>query len=112
MEIEIQIADFEGLIQSVQDMAEKLPDIINEIMTNDASDGKAYMDSLTPVRSGRLRDGNVVEVTGTELTVSNEVPYAADVNYGTRYMAPRPFYDPAVDYIGRQLEHDFERSLG
>lgn len=42
----------------------------------------------TPVASGRLQAGWQAESTDTEITIANEVPYAAHVEYGTKNMDP------------------------
>lgn len=43
----------------------------------------------TPVRTGALRNGWTSEVTDNSITVSNDVEYAAHVEYGTYKMEPR-----------------------
>lgn len=42
----------------------------------------------TPVRTGVLRDGWQGDISGDLITISNEVPYAEYIEYGTPHIAP------------------------
>jgi hypothetical protein len=44
--------------------------------------------SKTPVDTGRLQDGWEAKVAGSEIEVSNAVPYAVHVERGTAHTAP------------------------
>lgn len=63
--------------ESVKETAERVTDRARE---------------LTPVQTGRLRDGWETEITGggfsTGAVIKNETPYAAVVEFGTRSRPP------------------------
>lgn len=76
---------------------------------------------LAPVRTGFLRDSIVAyEVRPGTWHVDARAPYAAYVEYGTRYMHAQPFMTPAsVEVVGqtpaitRETWHDsFSRNRG
>lgn len=50
-----------------------------------------------PVRTGTLRRSIHHEVSGYEVSVGTDLEYAPYVEYGTRYMSPRPYLRPAID---------------
>ncbi len=52
---------------------------------------------LAPVRTGRLRDSiRISRARRGEAIVEATAPYAGYVEYGTRYMKPRPYMRPAA----------------
>lgn len=59
-------------------------------MTHDIAEGMAELTrSRTPTETGRLAGGWKVElVDGTRWVVTNDVPYARYVEFGTKYVAP------------------------
>jgi HK97 gp10 family phage protein len=70
--------------------------------------GKAWVAEargLAPVRSGDLRDsiGSFYREGAQELVLYAGMPYAAFVEFGTRFRAAVPFMRPAVDAIPKSL---------
>ena len=78
---------------------------------------------VVPVDTGQLKHRTtVVSVRGGrtsgEAEVQADTPYAGFVEYGTRYMAPRPFFRQGRDHavavaneLGGRLENELRRSL-
>lgn len=69
-----------------------------------------------PVRTGRLRAGCVGSVEETESSVAavltNEVPYAGFIEFGTRYMRARPFMRPGFAAAEARYERTMSKGLG
>jgi hypothetical protein len=69
--------------------------------------------SQCPVKTGRLRDGNQIEVSANGNTPSlhffNEVEYGPYVNYGTSRMSPRPFFDAGTEAIKQKLNQELSQ---
>jgi len=58
-----------------------------------------YAKSIVPVRTGYLRSTIAFEAFERPLMFwfGATAPYASYVEFGTRYMAPRPYLRPALD---------------
>lgn len=54
-----------------------------------AEESVARIKRRTPSVTGTLRDGWQSSVTSDSITISNDVPYAGFVEYGTNKVAPR-----------------------
>jgi HK97 gp10 family phage protein len=50
-----------------------------------------------PVRTGRLRNGITGRTEDTTAILSNDVPYAPMVEYGTRYTRAQPHMRPGME---------------
>lgn len=84
-----------------------------ETVAETAYDVEARAKMLAPVRTGTLRRSihTVIEHGGLRATVGPSVSYAAFVEFGTRYMAARPYMRPAAALVLRLLPGRFERRL-
>lgn len=70
--------EWEGLGEAVSrfsQMGEKLNNNLENQLQSLGRAGKDAWDSATPVRSGRLKGGNIAEASGLEVTFSNGVYY-------------------------------------
>ena len=59
---------------------------------------------IVPVRTGRLKASLYMQPEETACRVAATAPYAVFVEWGTRYMSPRPFLLPAAreaDFFAR-----------
>src|SRR5687767_7049061 len=70
----------------------KLPRETKDVVAATAFQLKASADPKTPVDTGNLKNNATI---GPDY-VTWHAPYTGFVNYGTRYMAARPFIDEAV----------------
>lgn len=62
------------------------------------------------VANGQVATGNMlnsVVADGDTITVGAE--YAVYQNYGTRYLPPRPFFEPGLDDTQDDIEQELER---
>lgn len=61
--------------------------------------------SIVPVRTGFLRSTIYYSVTidGMTIELGATAEYAVYVEYGTRFMSPRPYLRPAVDALTDQF---------
>jgi HK97 gp10 family phage protein len=97
-------------------IAARLPDAVARIVNQNLLEAADRAITLVPVRTGRLRDSINSRMTGrTTGSISADTPYAAYVEYGTRFMAARPFLRPAMEqqrprYLADLA--DLERRLG
>lgn len=85
----------------------KISGILQEVGNYGVSVAKAN----TPVVTGKLRDGNKMQVSGLTLELSNDVEYAAYVNGGTSRQRAQPFFDNAVESTAQKLQQDLSKNL-
>jgi len=70
---------------------------IRKVLQSIGRDIKEYARAIVPVRTGFLRSSIYYETVEWDLTVGARSLYAAFVEFGTRYMHPRPYLGPAFD---------------
>lgn len=105
---------FDGLdeLQStLEKIQSQVPKNIAQAYEEVGNGAKDFMDGRTPVDTGRLRSGNTLETTENGFTLSNEVPYAIYVEYGTRKMAAQPFLTPTVEHAQEELATKLPEAL-
>lgn len=77
----------------------------------------ARAQQLAPVRTGRLKSSIAYVVAHGEgrgrsmLSIQVGAPYGIFVEFGTRYMSPRPYIRPALLAVGRAWGADLEMSF-
>lgn len=59
---------------------------------------------LTPVRTGTLRRSISSRVEGNAAYIGTSVEYAPFVEYGTRYMAARPYLSAGIEASRSEIE--------
>ncbi len=64
--------------------------------------GEAVAKGGAPVRTGFLRNNIDVRHEGQDGTLHSRANYSAHVNYGTRFMAGRPYF---TEGVSRMREH-------
>lgn len=115
-------------------ISEELDTVLSQIVRKTALDVQAHAASQAPVDTGFLRnsiytvtsEGSTYGGAGSppgDATLLPQVPgpsdkttayvavgasYGAFVNYGTRHMAARPFWEPAVDAVRPSFEAALE----
>lgn len=94
----IKIEGLEAAIKTFHQMPlrfeREIPDALFEIATKIKEDARR----LAPYRTGALRASIVAEVLndGMSARVYTDLYYAPFMEFGTRYITPRPFLAPAV----------------
>jgi HK97 gp10 family phage protein len=91
---------YNRLPQIERQLAEGGVTLINEL----ADAMVRHAQENAPVRTGYLRDHIHKDGQGDEVTVVSEATYSAEVNYGTVYMPPRPFFTDAVEQARAEVE--------
>ena len=87
-----------GVESAVQTQGEELR---NEVAKN------------APVRTGKLRDSFKVEQTGAmAITVTSDLPYDVDQEYGTRFQSGKPHYAPAVASARASFPSAVRKAMG
>jgi HK97 gp10 family phage protein len=84
---------------------------IETAMGTVGKNAKETMDSNTPVRTGKLKEGNTLEVKGLTFTLSNSTDYAIYVEMGTRFMHAEPFLAPAVESAIQEMPEILSKAL-
>lgn len=74
--------------------------------------GIGLLQGYTPVRTGRLKAGWSVIREGQGLTWANATPYGAYLEFGTRFMKPRPMLTPAIPQIKDYFRKTLVASIG
>ena len=65
-----------------------------------------------PVKTGHYRRSITTEKDGDGWVVYSPVEYAVYLEYGTRYMSPRPSMNPAVDAVRGDWEQGLRELFG
>jgi HK97 gp10 family phage protein len=104
IDVTVEVEGDEAMIAAIEALADHVPAEVKDLMEQLAKEGHDYMNGLTPVRTGYLKSRNQVEAAGLEFTLSNDADYAAAVNYGTRHMPARPFFEPTIEYLSGEME--------
>lgn len=86
------VARLDGLIGRFSGM-------IRAVLWDGLRDAVSIARALAPVRTGDLRDSIDVEERGRSIALIATMPYAGYVEYGTRFMAARPYLTPAVNAV-------------
>lgn len=76
--------------------------------TKKAYKRRGYSSKPTLDRTGRLKSATQLRVDSKGPEVTNNVEYAEYLQFGTRYMSPRPFL-PMPPFQRNLLEEDIER---
>ncbi len=76
-------------VEQIIDFSNSLDDELSKVLELAGAEVVKRTQRRTPVRTGRLRDGWDFKVNDAVLEISNDVPYAVYVEYGTPFMAPR-----------------------
>jgi len=85
---------------------EKMPEKVTDEILRVGAQMEAYAKSIVPVRTGYLRSTIVFRAFERPLMFwfGATAPYASFVEFGTRFMAPRPYLRPALDaYLPRLM---------
>lgn len=92
--------------------AAELKDVQNAVKLN-TSEMQQKAQRQAPVDTGHLKRSIGVEIknSGFEGRVDAGAEYAGYVNYGTRYMAARPFMTNAFREQEKQFRRDLERLM-
>lgn len=69
---------------------------MRDVLSKFQLDMEAHAGATVPVDTGTLKNSVSHELTDISLTIRWEAPYAGFVNFGTRFMAARPFVSDAV----------------
>lgn len=109
---------------SNSNLASQVSSIINELINQRLNEGKissilqevgnygvSVARANSPVRTGRLRDGNQMEVSDTTLKLFNDVEYAGIVNGGSSRQRAQPFFDTAAAATEQKLNQDLTSNL-
>lgn len=76
-----------------------LADAADKLVRKTAADIEAEAKAGAPVRTGYLRNSVTTETVGpAHQRVSVGADYGPFVVYGTRFMAPRDFWNPAIEH--------------
>jgi HK97 gp10 family phage protein len=110
--VEVVWEGFDELIESYENYSKQTSERVDTTMEQIGAQGKEYMQALTSVRTGRLREGVQVTPVAGGFELGNDVPYFGFVNYGTRYMAAQPMLEPTAEWITGQMENQLPKALG
>jgi hypothetical protein len=110
--VEVVWEGFDELIESYSNYSKEMGERVDATMEQIGVQGKEYMQALTHIRTGRLREGVQVTPVAGGFELSNDVPYFVYVNYGTRYMSAQPMLEPTAEFITQEMETQLPKALG
>jgi HK97 gp10 family phage protein len=96
--IKVQITcDVKSFLKVVQETKEAAVKGFEEHMAKTAELVWTLAQQYVPVRTGRLRSSlSVLTLGSLQFKVGSNVEYAGYVEYGTRFMSPRPYLRPSI----------------
>jgi HK97 gp10 family phage protein len=97
IKITLEVSGLREFAEAVENLRKNLPDIIREELTKTGEATKADARITVPVLTGATRDSIYFSVSGFDLTLGAGTPYSPFLEWGTIFMAPRPFMRPAID---------------
>jgi HK97 gp10 family phage protein len=74
-----------------------LTDFLKETNLKLAIETKDMSKKFCPVRTGALQDSITIKDDQTGISVGSNLPYAAAVEFGTRYQSPQPFMQQGLE---------------
>lgn len=96
IEVKVNTDGLKRLTAAVEESLERALDRVADAVVTDAR-------QRAPVRTGFMRDSTIIIQSGAlQRTIHAQAPYSAFVDLGTRFMAARPWFTPAIDQ-GRSL---------
>lgn len=87
----------------IEDFINSLPDLVDKVKVEFATELVNVARDNTPVRTGQMRDSWQVEVA-EDIVIRNTAPHAGFVEYGTVKMAPRAPLGRAIAQAPQLLE--------
>lgn len=96
IEIECDVEGVEQFQSAMQQFDRGMQRHVHRLLASWASDVKALVKQLVPVRTGYLRSTIYAEVREWVACIGASAAYAMFVEFGTRYMMARPFLYPAI----------------
>jgi len=104
LEIVCDVDGVEEFQQAMEQFDSGMQRWVHRQLASWAADVKALAKQLAPVRTGYLRQSIYAKVEEWVAIVGAEAPYALYVEFGTRYMAARPYLYPAIQEHLPRLE--------
>lgn len=94
-------------------LARKLPSLASIAVRKAAIDIMTNARMAAPVLTGNLMNSiQVLIESATSALVTVGAEYGIYVEFGTRYMAARPYFMPAVELVAPQFEAALRNALG
>lgn len=114
MNIKVELQGKEELIQKFDRLNEKIKQQINKLVATAAVNTQRDAKLRVPVRTGALRNSIMVQIDrgvydSVFASVGAFMPYASYVEYGTRFMKPRPYLMPAYERHRKWLEQELKK---
>lgn len=95
--------DFKGLSNYLGKVADRTPEITENIVKTAAYKVERKAKQKCPVDKGRLKGSITTKTQGIEAEVGTNVEYATFIEYGTVKMAAQPFMTPARQDVENEL---------
>ncbi|MGA8765247.1 MAG: hypothetical protein WB562_20435 [Candidatus Sulfotelmatobacter sp.] len=107
--VRIEWEGLDGAISRFSQMGEQLNNNLEQQTESLAKGGKNAWDTVTPVRSGRLKGGNVGDAGGLTITFSNATYYYPFVDKGHR--TPSYFHRHGRIVPAKRISHVAGRGM-
>jgi HK97 gp10 family phage protein len=102
VEIQLRVEGVSEVLKSLNRLGREISEAVVPATLQAAQVLQTAIQQRAPVRTGRLRDSILVEITEqtpnrVEVEVGPTVPYADDVEFGTSRSPAQPYLRPAID---------------
>lgn len=99
-------------MNKLPDASSNLRTAVNDVIDKFITDVDSLATPNVPVDTGKLKNSKEVELGDLNGKIAWTAEYAAFVNDGTRYMAPRPFASDAVAKAQPNLQEALKQVEG
>ena len=108
----IRVYGIRRVVERLEEIKDKAEGFIEQGIEEAGRECVERAKELVPVRTGRLRDSIGMRRIGAgKIVVEAKAPYAGYVEYGTRYMKPRPYMRPATREAYKKLRQKLAKII-
>ena len=109
MTIQWEDSELRQLAADLGAAGNKITKRVAETVRDSGNELKRTAEQLSPVRTGALRGGWEVEISGTSATLRNNTRQAFFQEFGTSKMAAQPSAGPALEAVTPRLMEGVEK---
>ena len=116
VELEVHVEGLDDLRRKIETLSPALKSQIHDVLVEEGETLKNTAQSFAPRRTGHLESSIFAKVEEWTLKVGATAPYAAFVEFGTRFIQPRRFLARALEYcmpsLLRRMNEAIDEAIG
>ena len=116
VELEVHVEGLDDLRRKIETLSPALKSQIHDVLVEEGEILKNTAQSFAPRRTGYLESSIFAKVEEWTLKVGATAPYAAFLEFGTRFIQPRRFLARALEYcmpsLLRRMNEAIDEAIG